>query len=232
MRFEIALVRSPIFLTAVLLAGVVHADVVELKTGQRVEGTLKQADQVTVSVEVGGQVVTFKAEQVKTIHYGGAPASVATAPADAQGEALKALRTLESGTSAGMTYRDYAPRVADTKAVVDRYLSGKPEGEAVQGIAVAMGYYVIASSSWSGMITKRHPSLPGAERLPLETCEALRVAIKPKDPAITASRYRELMISSIKVNSSVLGDAMTAPLWSCASAKLAEVEKLLSGAKP
>jgi len=48
----------------------VSAHVVELTTGQKVEGTLKNADANSVRVEIGGQVVTFKGDQVRAIWYG------------------------------------------------------------------------------------------------------------------------------------------------------------------
>jgi hypothetical protein len=50
------------------------ADVIELKTGQRVEGTLKQATPASVSVEVGGQTITFTGDKVRAIYFGAAPA--------------------------------------------------------------------------------------------------------------------------------------------------------------
>jgi hypothetical protein len=84
-----------------LLASPALADVVELKTGQRVEGTLKQADQASVTVEVGGQVVTFKAEQVRAVYYGAAPSTAAAVPPSS--DALRALKALQSAATAGVS---------------------------------------------------------------------------------------------------------------------------------
>lgn len=55
------------------------ADVVELKTGQRVDGTLRQATPASVSIEVGGQTITFEGEKVRAIYFGVAPASTSMA---------------------------------------------------------------------------------------------------------------------------------------------------------
>jgi len=49
---------------------VASADIVELKTGQKVEGVLKQVNSAAVTVEVGGQLVSLKREQVRAIYLG------------------------------------------------------------------------------------------------------------------------------------------------------------------
>ena len=48
-------------LLAVSLVSVlsVSADVIELRTGQRVEGTFKGADDSAVKIEIDGRIVTF-----------------------------------------------------------------------------------------------------------------------------------------------------------------------------
>lgn len=49
----------------------VWGDVIELKTGQRVEGNFKQATPNGVVIEVGGQDIRFKTDQVRAIYTSG-----------------------------------------------------------------------------------------------------------------------------------------------------------------
>ena len=116
MRPAIALV------VAVAALALAFADVVELKTGQRIEGTLKQATPASVSIEVGGQVVTFSGEEVRAIYYGSA-SNAKPSSGSASAEAVMALKTRQSVASGNPTYGDYAPRVTDAKIVADRYLT-------------------------------------------------------------------------------------------------------------
>jgi hypothetical protein len=141
-------------IVTVILLGVlpVWAEVVELKTGQRVEGNFKEATARGVVIEVGGQAIAFPREKVRAIYFGPVPAP--TQPSGIQ-EALRALKALQSVTSAGVNYRDYAPRVGDAKIQVDRYVS-EPKGtiaETRSAIAAAMGFYILASSAWSASMT-------------------------------------------------------------------------------
>jgi hypothetical protein len=189
------------------------ADVVELKTGQRVEGTLRQADQATVSVEVGGQVVTFKAEQVKTISYGAASASTSqSAPAS---EALRALKALQSATSVGIN------------------LLGNAIGPERAHMLAAMGYYELAAQAWS--YAEREP-LGGfvgvGQRVEAEraTCPSLQSLV---DQGVSrAARLRstteEDRLRSIGI---VAGSSGLTIVWACAAAELAEAEKLLADKK-
>ena len=91
------------------------ADVVELKTGETVQGVLKEVTGTKVVIEVGGQSITFDRAKVRAFYTGnlaqGAGARGAL-PTEAQ-EALATLKDLQSALSAGVTYRDYGPRVAD-----------------------------------------------------------------------------------------------------------------------
>jgi hypothetical protein len=70
---------SILFATLFLGTSLSWADVVELKTGQRVEGSFKQATSEGVVIEVGGQAITFELERVRAIYFGTAPASAPVA---------------------------------------------------------------------------------------------------------------------------------------------------------
>ena len=114
------------------------ADVVELTTGQRVEGTFQQATPRGVSIEVGGQTITFEQEKVRAIYFGSAPAA-AVPPSPAR-EALLSLKALQSVTRAGIAYREYSQRVNDAKIQVDRVLDELP-GDALDLNALHQNLY-------------------------------------------------------------------------------------------
>src|SRR5262245_23030437 len=65
-------------------------DVVELKSGQRVEGSFKSADEIAVRIDVGGRIVTFKPHDVHAIYYDVERA--VTPPVSPATEALKVLK--------------------------------------------------------------------------------------------------------------------------------------------
>ena len=105
-----------------LFALSLRGDTIELKTGERIEGTFKQATSAGAVIEVGGQPISIPLEKVKAIYFGAVPSASPTAPPPAR-DALDALRGLQSVVESGLTYRDYATRVLDAKVKVDRYLS-------------------------------------------------------------------------------------------------------------
>jgi hypothetical protein len=56
-----------------------YADVIELKTGQIIEGTLTQATQAHVSIDVGGQTITVEGKKVRAIYFDVLPTSTGEA---------------------------------------------------------------------------------------------------------------------------------------------------------
>lgn len=66
------------------------ADVVELKTGRRVEGKFKRANSTWVWIDADGREVVFKRDQIRAIYFGSAPAQ-STQPADAFKALIEAL---------------------------------------------------------------------------------------------------------------------------------------------
>ena len=61
----------------------VSADVIELRSGQRVKGTSKGADDGAVRIEGDGRIVTFAPAEVCAIYYGGAHSAGVSADAGA-----------------------------------------------------------------------------------------------------------------------------------------------------
>jgi hypothetical protein len=102
-----------LLLPLLTMAAATAADVIELRSGLRIEGTLKQASPAGVVVEVGGQVRTFEAGDVRAIYFTAPPPRPAAAPAgpvtgspavDELGS-LKGLRAAAAG--GGTSPRDY-----------------------------------------------------------------------------------------------------------------------------
>src|SRR5262245_29931130 len=56
-------------------AGPAAAVVIELANGQRLEGTLRQASSARVQVEVGDQIMTLEASQIRAIYFSGPEAA-------------------------------------------------------------------------------------------------------------------------------------------------------------
>jgi hypothetical protein len=197
------------------------ADVVELKTGERVEGVVRGADSAAVRIEVGGQVLTFRPDQVRAIHYGTAPAR-STEPS----EALDALRALQAATSAGLTYEEYRARVVETQAAVDRFLAGvggaRP-GPGHLAVAKAMDYYALGERAWAAQISRAAADYEAVGASPLiDQCAALQSIAGSR--AETAQYPNEPTLRGTSV--SIAG---IPSIWSCASDRVAEAVRLLAG---
>jgi hypothetical protein len=70
MRSFVGLVSAALLPVSSISVPPVWADVVELRNGQRVEGTFQGADDRAVRIEVGGHIMTFAPAEVRTIYYG------------------------------------------------------------------------------------------------------------------------------------------------------------------
>src|SRR5580704_13046217 len=127
-------------------------DTVELKTGERLDGAFRQAGAGGVVIEIAGQSMTIPLAKVQAIYFG-APPKASAAGSSPYLEALDALRGLRSITEAGVSYRDYAPRVLDAKIKIDRCLSAKPSVPAAGLLTLAIRQYNIAAKAWSAKIT-------------------------------------------------------------------------------
>ncbi len=153
-------------LALVLSASPAPAVIVELVSGQRIEGVLREASAARVQIDVGGQLVVFEAGDVRAIYFTPpfsppvtpaetSPPSPQAAPApeprpaDAA-EVLGVLKALRAAVDAGMSAPEYPPRVSEARATVDRYLATvadtPPPGS--EALSEAMHYYQIAEFAW------------------------------------------------------------------------------------
>jgi hypothetical protein len=203
---------------AVLLCSVppTHADVIELKTGERIEGTLKQATPASVSVELGGQTITFEGEKVRTIYFGTAPSP--QGPKTNGPDGLAALKSLTAATRVGLSYREYSRRVLDTKPSVDRWIGGSADAAEKTAATQAMALHVLASRAWRARIVK--DGFDAVARDPaLSTCEPAKKVLE------SAAKRDGFALDNSGWVALTLGSEGIPALWACAADKTAEAEK-------
>lgn len=207
-------------LILILVGGVLLADTLELKTGERMDGTFKQATAAGVVIEVAGQAITIPLAKVKAIHFGSPEPGAAAGPIK---DALDALLGLKSITQSGVNYRQYSERVLDAKVKVDR-LNGDTSPPALAAIS-AMRYYQLASNAWNGAISG---ATAHSYALMVETgrglqdlmgeCPSLAKFVSTI-PAKISGDGRLAMLSS-------LTGQQPSVLWACADSKISQAEAL------
>jgi len=227
MKYKCTLAVVPLIL-ALNLTG----DTVELKTGERIEGVVRQSSTTGVVIEIAGQAMTFPMDKVQAIYYGAAtPRHSAESSLDQ--EVLDALQGLRSVTESGISYRDYAPRVLDAKVKVDRYLGTRSNAPAELRSAVrsAMYHYELASQAWSASISNSAGALSAWITIgraldadpQISTCPEVRRLIGELDQGSTRMkvlRYRDVDQRFAMIGLSV--GKQPGVLWKCASVKVAE----------
>src|SRR5262249_14400958 len=183
-------------------------DVVELKSGQRVEGSFKSADDGAVRIEVGGRIAAFNPREVHAIYY---DVHVAPkAPLSPAQEALKVLRDLQSFTTAKPSFSEYRGRLGYARFRLDR-LSGRLAAPALSVATASLHFFELASDAWTAML--RPPVKDRADEVR---------AIIRKATAGCAPLERLLSGPAEEVVDRVL------PLsWSCASERIAALEQLV-----
>lgn len=212
-----------------LSSSVLLCDVVELKTGERLEGTFKQATSGGVVIEVGGQAIKMPLAKVRAIYFGAAPSARGTGsrPSGASA-ALQALKSVQSVTTVGVNLRDYTTRVADAKLIVDQFNQSPPEKNTPFGerasrkpISLAMRYYELAAQAWRLFSSSDNASGSGLMNLAssIET-----------DPEIrNCAALKELFASPVarETGTGILIGSKPAVLWACASDNITEAERLM-----
>ncbi len=128
--------------------------------------------------------------------------------------ALQALRGLQSVTRAGLTFRDYTPRLLDATVQVDRYTAapgGLPEVKAAMQQAMAL--YVLAGQAWSFQISENYEQGRLASDPALRLCPPVMLAAW--GPNGTWDYREEAVADRVNV------------LFGCASARVEEAARLL-----
>jgi hypothetical protein len=208
-----------------------YADVIELTTGERIEGKDAQLGLEGVSVEVGGQRLQFERAKVRAVYLGGPPATQGLRPGGAN-DAVQILKGLQSVTTAGVNYQNYAPRVLEAKVKIDEYLrqNRNDKREMLLAIDRSLGYYVLASSAWNANIvgTRRgaSPDYASIGSSPLVAqCEPLMNLIRSSPISQVVTRGLD-QATSLGI---LVSSAGPQPLWQCASQELSRAESLLGG---
>jgi len=222
-RIAVRVAAAALLLLPLAPAPPADADVVELRTGERVEGTFKGADDETVRIEVAGRVLTFKPQLVRAIYYGSVPSPAPPALPE-RGDALKALQAIRSVARDGVGYREYARQVGEAPTVVDRYLE-KEEAAAPFKNAIADSFhlYALAGAAWNASASRGNYAAVGSDAALLRCASAQRVIAqsKQKNPFIWRSKGQ----GEAATTGMVIGTEGITALWECASDKLAEAER-------
>ena len=235
-----------------LLALTLSADTLELKNGERIDGTFKQATSAGAVIEVAGQPITVPLEKIQAIYFGAVPARTGEGARLPSQEALDALRALRSVTGSGIALREYSTRVLDANVTVDRYLAkpGSDSTELQGAIRVAMVEYELASRAWRANVEVLAGDLwklmgdtmqdPEVAKCP--TVRAVTAAVDNPPPQPTPTRLpRSVKIppatnSTPRDRAASLGiglaninrDNLAPGIWACASEQLAEAERLMA----
>jgi hypothetical protein len=159
-----------------------------------------------------------------------APQSSPVPPADTRppfgsdaAAALNALRGLQAAVAAGVSYREYVPRVIEARATVETFLQNPASGETgVKGLMhAAMNLYALGADAWNARLHKG-----GYEALATNPAADLCPALGTK---MTAAREQGLL----KANrlSTGIGVAAGLPqIWDCAGEKVDEAGRLMAPA--
>lgn len=147
----------------------IHRQVtVNLKNGPPVTGQFIQADPATIQIEVAGNLLKIKVDDVASLVF--APDFLpkltveASAPPQDEGatRAWRALRKLAGATEVGINFQEYGSRLIDVKNEVDDATSRMPAGDLKLELNLAMEAYVDAGQAWNQMI-RYDFMLPNAE---------------------------------------------------------------------
>jgi len=195
-RIAVRVAAAALLLLPLAPAPPADADVVELRTGERVEGTFKGADDETVRIEVAGRVLTFKPQLVRAIYYGSVPSPAPPALPE-RGDALKALQAIRSVARDGVGYREYARQVGEAQTVVDRYLE-KEEAAAPFKNAIADSFhlYALAGAAWNASDAR---SRSAARRRPRATA-ARPATTSTTTTAVTRPRFADAQFTASPVS--------------------------------
>ena len=133
----------------------------------------------------------------------------------AASEAIQALKSLQSITTAGVSYQNYAPRVLDVKIKVDQYLASRPKKPQVPQVHLdiegAMAVYVYAARIWNADIVQHYRETWEISRRAEVLCPELVLALDQAATRLNVPRQEMPIPPSL--------------LWGCATRHITEAEK-------
>lgn len=196
----------------------VRTDVLELKSGQKLEGQYAGGSRDEVRFQVGSQTLRFPLAEVSRLTIGSAAQGDFQRAAK---DALRQLKALASVTAGGTTYQLYSARVEDAKVKIDQFLDEfkpSPAAKFTEAVADSMGFYVAASSVWNAKVSRT-----GYENLTVNPCV---LKCPPMLEGFSHDGIKGLVPGDL-----AHGMAMTYRLpllWECARNALLDAEKALS----
>lgn len=214
-----------------------YADVLELKSGQRLEGRYAGGSKEEVRFQVGSQTLKFPTGEISKITIGTSGKEDFRKTAR---EALRQLKALASVAEGETTYGDYAPRVSDAKIKIDQFLDEhkpSPIPKFNEQVADSLGFYVAASAAWNtkllGPEEKRNASLRLLENEYIRKCTPLQKAMPPSDemvipdPLSSAAQKRTVKVPGLRLAWAIEAGYGIPLLWECARNSLIDAEKAL-----
>jgi hypothetical protein len=112
---------------------------INLKSGAPVNGNFIQADASTIQLDVAGNRLSIKIDDVTSIVE----------------QALRGLRKLAGAVEVGVNHLQYSALVIDAKAPVDEALASLPDGELKEQLKAAMDAYTDAGTVWNHIVEAR-----------------------------------------------------------------------------
>ncbi len=204
-----------------LLVSLAHADVIELTSGQRLDGRVDQVTPSVVVIHRYGGVVTIARDSVRAIYL---EPGVTPAPPFrlAVQDAVEALRRLADANASSVTHPERVKRLGEAKAMVERYVKSPDGPPGVQeSFRAALGYLTLATTALDPALADR--DLAAIGRHPsLDRCPHLSEAFQwdvPRLQTADRARNRGLIVSMFGVGA----------LWRCGVEKIAEAERLIEG---
>jgi hypothetical protein len=222
------LVATLLTLALLLVTLPAAAVVVELKSGRRLEGELRDASAARVTLEAGGEVLVLEANEVRAIYFttaGSAPAPAAATPPRPLlpgADALEAVKALRASVAGGTSAREFSPRVVEARAAVDRYLATLPGAVPPGGAALrdAITYYQVSEFAWRNHSVASHTVWLRRDDV-LERCQPYREFVEAMQ-AKGESHYSERTSRF-----TLISDGVLTVLWSCAAVRIEEAEQSL-----
>jgi hypothetical protein len=154
---------------------------------------------------------------------------VAAQPTPSARETLTSFKALHSALGIGLNYDDYNRRLIDTKIKFDQYAERKAatvtDAKVKATISSAMDYHRLAQSAWTTKARTGEVRLFNFDAVKNDLCTRLRPLMADIERNWPDTDDRNVMVVE------PWGDRLIPALWSCASDKINEAEKLLTGTK-
>jgi hypothetical protein len=218
-------------LAVTLMAANADADVIELVSGERIEGKIAHVTDDLIFVETAAGVVLIPRHSVRSMGGtppagapavpGAPPAAPAGPPPVSAGEVVKALKDLQTTATKPISQKEYGAQVALSRELVDKYLkaadaSNRPMSDAASD---AVALYEFAASVWASRITNSAPASAAIGRSTvIERCPALQKIVAAYPPVTDQeTAWRRGVAVEFEVST----------ILTCASEKVAEAERAL-----